>query len=107
MRALIFLHLVRITSLCGLKWSHAFNFVGFKQLGLAVGHPTFANLPPKIHQKLSQKVRDQKIFGRGACPQTPPLAGALHALLIAYWNPPFQNSRSATGSATFSCKHDL
>ena len=37
-------------------------------------------------------------FPGGACPQTP-LASALRAL-IAYWNPPFQNSRSATGIYT-------
>ena len=55
----------------------------------------FYNFTPRIHQKRSQKVRNPK-FSWGACPQTPPIRRPMRAL-IAYWNPPFQNSRSATG----------
>ena len=53
----------------------------------------FSNFTPRIHQKWSQKVRNPK-FSWGHAPR-PYSRNATHAF-IAYWNPPFQNSRSAT-----------
>ena len=54
----------------------------------------FYNFTPRIHQKRSQKVRNPK-FSWGDMPPDPPSKHATRAL-IAYWNPPSQNSRSAT-----------
>jgi len=53
----------------------------------------FYNFTSRIHKKRSQKVRNPKFSWGGGCPQTP----SRHATcaLIAYWNPPFQNSKSA------------
>ena len=65
-----------------------------QQLGLVVGRPTFCNFTPRVHQKQSQKIKNHKIF-LGDMPQDPPSRRATRAL-IAYWNPPFEKSRSAT-----------
>ena len=54
----------------------------------------FCNFTPRLLQKQSQKVKHSKISWEGM-PPDPPSRHATHAL-IAYWNPPFQNSRSAT-----------
>ena len=54
----------------------------------------FCNFTPTIHQKRSQMVRNPNFFWVGM-PPDPPSRLAMHAL-IAYWNSPFQNSRSAT-----------
>jgi len=54
----------------------------------------FCNFTPRIHQKRSQKVKNYKIF-LGGMPPDPSIKRATRAL-IAYWNPPFKNSRSAT-----------
>ena len=49
--------------------------------------PNFCNFTPRLHQKRSQKVRNQKFPGGGGG------GGGGTCTLIAYWNPPFQNSR--------------
>ena len=66
-----------------------------QQLGLVVGRPTFCNFTPRVHQKQSQKIKHHKNFPGGGMPPDPPSRRATRAL-IAYWNPPFENSRSAT-----------
>ena len=58
----------------------------------------FCNFTPRIHQKRSQKVRNPKNF-LGCKPPDPPSRRASCAL-IAYWNPPFKNPRSAIAMLT-------
>ena len=97
MRALIFPLLTRTTrSLCGPKQSHAFNASNTTRFSSRLSN--FCNFTPRIHQKQSQKVRNLNLsWGRvgGGHASDPSSWHATHAL-IAYWNPPFQNSRSAT-----------
>ena len=62
---------------------------------LAVDRPTFCNFTPRLHQKRSQEV---KFSWGGGMPPDLPSRRATRAL-IAYWNPPFQNSRSATADS--------
>ena len=102
MRALIFPHLAWILTRC---FAASAARSGVTPLFLRASNTTtrlssrssyFCNFTQRIHQKRSQKVRNPK-FSWGACPQTPPSRRPTRAL-IAYWNPPFQNSiyRSAT-----------
>ena len=67
-------------SLCGPKWSHAFNSASFKhnKLGLAVGRPIFA-ISPQDYARNDLRRSEIQNFPGGACPQTP-LEGALRAL---------------------------
>ena len=82
-------------SLCGQKWSHAFNSASFKhnKLGLAVGRPIFA-ISPQDYARNDLRRSEIQNFPGGACPQTP-LEGVLRALQ-SHTGTPFQNSRSAT-----------
>ena len=92
MRALIFPRLTRITRCFIASASQS----GVMPLILQASSTTtrfssrlsnFWNFTPRIYQKRPQKVRNPR---GGARPHT-------HLMpLIAYWNPPFQNSRSAT-----------
>ena len=68
-------------------------------LGLGTGNGYFRSFSC-FYLTLSDKhlcLALHKIFlVGGRCPPDPPSRHAMHAL-IAYWNPPFQNSRFATG----------
>ena len=110
MRALIFPHRTRIIGCFAASMTRS----GVTPLILRASNTTtrfssrssnFCNFTPRTHQKRSQ-VRNPKVrnvlrrseiknFPGGACPQAPPSRRPTHTL-IAYWNPPFQNSRSAT-----------
>ena len=59
-------------SLCGPKWSHAFNSASFKhnKLGLAVGRPIFA-ISPQDYARNDLRRSEIQNFPGGACPQTP------------------------------------
>ena len=61
----------------------------------------FCNFTPRIHQKQFQKVRNPKFFLGGHAPRPPSRHPT--CALIAYWNPPFQNSRSATAITLLTC----
>ena len=65
-------------SLCGPKWSHAFNSTSFEhnKLGLAVGRPIFA-ISPQDYARNDLRSEIQNFPG-GVCPQTP-LEGVLCA----------------------------
>ena len=99
MRALIFPHLTRITS----RFTASVAQSGDTPLILRASNTTtrfsirlsdFCNFTPRIHQKRSHQVRNPK-FSWGACSYRPSSRRPTCAL-ITYWNPPFQNSRSAT-----------
>ena len=108
MRALIFPHLTWITS------CYVASATRSRVTPLILPAPNtttrfssrsfnFCNFTPRIHQKWSQKVKKHTNFPEGGGESMPPDPSnrcAMHAL-IAYWNPPFQNSRSATGNTSF------
>ena len=83
-----------LCSLCGPKRSHAFSLrASNTTTRFSSRLSNFYNFTPRLHQKRSQKVRNPK-FSWGGMPPGPPSRRAMCSL-IAYWNPPFQNLRSA------------
>ena len=85
-----------LCSLCGLKQSHPYNNI-LRASNTTTRFSTRSIVQllqyfiPRLHQKRSQKVRNLP----GGMPPDSPNRHAT-CILIAYWNPLFQNSRSAT-----------
>ena len=72
----------------GPKWSHAFNSAGFKHDNQV--QQQVIQFHPKITPETISEGQKSKIFLEGMPQQAP------YRAVIAYWNSPFQNSRSAT-----------
>ena len=103
----IFPRLTRITSCyaASAAWSGVMPLIPVRALSTTTRFSSksssFCNFNQTIHQKRSQKVRNRKIF-MGAWLKPPPPSRPVMCALIAYWNPPSQNSRSATAYTGYS-----